>query len=309
MIEAHGLTKRYGPTTAVDDLSFEVLPGRVTGFLGPNGAGKSTTLRMVMGLDAPTKGTVTINGRPYASLPEPAAGGGLDAGGRRPPRGPLGPQPPAVRGAEQRHRPPPGRRGPRHGRPDHRGQAPGRQVLHGHGPTARDRRRPPGRPGAADLRRAGQRSRPRGHRVDPHPDAVPGGRGTDRVRLQPPDGRDGPDRRPRDRDRQGSPAGRGQRRRPHSQQRPELRPGPLRAERAAGRAARRPRRVEPRRGRRRPGRHRHVGRGHRRPGRRAEHRPPRALAPGRVAGRGLPGPDPRQRRIPGRRTPRRKKVA
>jgi ABC-2 type transport system ATP-binding protein len=67
MIEAHGLTKRYGSTTAVDDLSFEVLPGRVTGFLGPNGAGKSTTLRMAMGLDAPTKGTVTINGRPYAS--------------------------------------------------------------------------------------------------------------------------------------------------------------------------------------------------------------------------------------------------
>ena len=56
MIEAHGLTKRYGSTLAVDDLSFEVQPGRVTGFLGPNGAGKSTTLRMVMGLDAPTKG-------------------------------------------------------------------------------------------------------------------------------------------------------------------------------------------------------------------------------------------------------------
>jgi ABC-2 type transport system ATP-binding protein len=71
MIEAHGLTKRYGSTTAVEDLSFEVLPGRVTGFLGPNGAGKSTTLRMVMGLDTPTKGTVTINGRPYASRRRP----------------------------------------------------------------------------------------------------------------------------------------------------------------------------------------------------------------------------------------------
>jgi ABC-2 type transport system ATP-binding protein len=65
VIEAHGLTKRYGPTVAVDDLSFEVLPGRVTGFLGPNGAGKSTTLRMIMGLDSPTAGTVTIGGRPY----------------------------------------------------------------------------------------------------------------------------------------------------------------------------------------------------------------------------------------------------
>jgi ABC-2 type transport system ATP-binding protein len=71
VIEAQGLTKRYGPTLAVDGLSFEVKPGRVTGFLGPNGAGKSTTLRMVMGLDAPTKGTVTIDGRPYASLRRP----------------------------------------------------------------------------------------------------------------------------------------------------------------------------------------------------------------------------------------------
>lgn len=71
MIEARGLTKRYGSTLAVDGLSFDVLPGRVTGFLGPNGAGKSTTLRMAMGLDAATKGTVTIGGRPYASLRRP----------------------------------------------------------------------------------------------------------------------------------------------------------------------------------------------------------------------------------------------
>ena len=71
MIEARGLTKRYGSTLAVDGLSFEVRPGRVTGFLGPNGAGKSTTLRMAMGLDAPTTGTVTIKGRPYAPLRRP----------------------------------------------------------------------------------------------------------------------------------------------------------------------------------------------------------------------------------------------
>jgi ABC-2 type transport system ATP-binding protein len=71
MIEARGLSKRYGPTLAVDDLSFEVEAGQVTGFLGPNGAGKSTTLRMVMGLDTPTAGTVTINGRPYTSLHRP----------------------------------------------------------------------------------------------------------------------------------------------------------------------------------------------------------------------------------------------
>jgi ABC-2 type transport system ATP-binding protein len=71
VIEARGLSKRYGSTLAVDDLSFEVLPGRVTGFLGPNGAGKSTTLRMVLGLDAPTGGAVTIDGRPYSTLRRP----------------------------------------------------------------------------------------------------------------------------------------------------------------------------------------------------------------------------------------------
>ncbi|EPD56226.1 ABC transporter ATP-binding protein [Streptomyces sp. HGB0020] len=71
MIAAEGLTKKYGSVTAVDDLSFDVLPGRVTGFLGPNGAGKTTTLRMVLGLDAPTAGRVTIGGRPYAAHRRP----------------------------------------------------------------------------------------------------------------------------------------------------------------------------------------------------------------------------------------------
>ncbi len=71
MIEAHGLTKRYGSKTAVDDVTFTVRPGRVTGFLGPNGAGKSTTMRMVVGLDAPTRGTVTVNGKRYAQHRSP----------------------------------------------------------------------------------------------------------------------------------------------------------------------------------------------------------------------------------------------
>ncbi|MEW2522741.1 ABC transporter ATP-binding protein [Actinacidiphila alni] len=66
MIEAHALTKRYGERTAVSDLSFTVRPGVVTGFLGPNGAGKSTTMRMILGLDAPTSGRVTVNGKQYA---------------------------------------------------------------------------------------------------------------------------------------------------------------------------------------------------------------------------------------------------
>jgi ABC-2 type transport system ATP-binding protein len=71
MIEAHQLTKRYGDKTAVEDLSFTVRPGLVTGFLGPNGAGKSTTMRMILGLDRPTSGSVTVNGRPYVDHQAP----------------------------------------------------------------------------------------------------------------------------------------------------------------------------------------------------------------------------------------------
>jgi ABC-2 type transport system ATP-binding protein len=68
MIAVQGLTKRYGRTTAVDRLSFEVRPGQVTGFLGPNGAGKSTTMRVIMGLDAPDTGRATVGGRAYRQL-------------------------------------------------------------------------------------------------------------------------------------------------------------------------------------------------------------------------------------------------
>jgi ABC-2 type transport system ATP-binding protein len=71
MIEATGLTKRYGSTVAVRDLSFTVQPGRVTGFLGPNGAGKSTTMRMIIGLDMPTAGQVRIDGLSYRDLHDP----------------------------------------------------------------------------------------------------------------------------------------------------------------------------------------------------------------------------------------------
>ncbi|WP_420035576.1 ABC transporter ATP-binding protein [Streptomyces sp. cg28] len=69
MIEAVGLTKRYGAKTAVYNLSFQVRPGTVTGFLGPNGSGKSTTMRMILGLDKPSQGRVTIGGHPYSELP------------------------------------------------------------------------------------------------------------------------------------------------------------------------------------------------------------------------------------------------
>ncbi|RFU20710.1 ATP-binding cassette domain-containing protein [Geodermatophilus marinus] len=88
MIEVRGLTKRYGDVLAVDDLTFDVEPGKVTGFLGPNGAGKSTTMRMVLGLDRPTSGRALVEGRPYAALAEPlrAVGALLDPGAVHPGR-------------------------------------------------------------------------------------------------------------------------------------------------------------------------------------------------------------------------------
>ncbi|MEU7749240.1 ATP-binding cassette domain-containing protein [Nonomuraea sp. NPDC049158] len=82
MIEVSGLTMRYGDKVAVDDLTFSVRPGLVTGFLGPNGAGKSTTMRVVLGLEVPHAGKALVNARPYASMPRPmrSMGALLDAG-------------------------------------------------------------------------------------------------------------------------------------------------------------------------------------------------------------------------------------
>ncbi|NNN28810.1 ABC transporter ATP-binding protein [Streptomyces sp. S3(2020)] len=92
MIEVRDLTKRYGDKTAVDSLSFTVKPGEVTGFLGPNGAGKSTTMRMIIGLDAPTGGTATVNGRHYArhSAPLQEIGALLEAKSVHPGRSAVG---------------------------------------------------------------------------------------------------------------------------------------------------------------------------------------------------------------------------
>ena len=88
MIEVQGLSKRYGAVQAVDDLTFTVQPGHVTGFLGPNGAGKSTTMRMIVGLDKPSSGTALIDGTLYTHLPNPAqkVGALLDAKGVHPNR-------------------------------------------------------------------------------------------------------------------------------------------------------------------------------------------------------------------------------
>ncbi len=71
MIEARGLTKRFGDKVAVNELSFSIEPGRITGFLGPNGAGKTTTMRLILGLDRPTRGSVTVNGKDFRQLAHP----------------------------------------------------------------------------------------------------------------------------------------------------------------------------------------------------------------------------------------------
>ncbi|MEV7119793.1 ABC transporter ATP-binding protein [Kitasatospora griseola] len=92
MIEIRDLSRRYGPRTAVDGLTFTVAPGRVTGFLGPNGAGKSTTLRMILGLERPSAGRALVLGRPYRELPEPLrrVGALLDADAAHPGRSARG---------------------------------------------------------------------------------------------------------------------------------------------------------------------------------------------------------------------------
>jgi len=87
-IEVNGLRKRFGPTLALDGMSFSVAPGQVTGFVGPNGAGKTTTMRVILGLDTPDQGTATVGGKPYASLRQPmrVLGSLLDAGALQPSR-------------------------------------------------------------------------------------------------------------------------------------------------------------------------------------------------------------------------------
>jgi ABC-2 type transport system ATP-binding protein len=87
-IEVAGLRKRFGPTVALDGMSFTVAPGQVTGFIGPNGAGKSTTMRVILGLDEPDEGTALVGGRPYRTLPHPMryAGSLLDASALQPSR-------------------------------------------------------------------------------------------------------------------------------------------------------------------------------------------------------------------------------
>ncbi len=116
MIEVRGLTKRYGEKLAVDALTFDVRPGIVTGVLGPNGAGKSTTMRMIIGLDAPSSGSVTVNARRYADHAAPLreVGALLEARSVHPSRTAAG----HLQACRRLwYRPAPGRRGPGPGWP------------------------------------------------------------------------------------------------------------------------------------------------------------------------------------------------
>ena len=144
-IQIQGLVKRYGPVTAVDNLSFEVQPGTVTGFLGPNGAGKTTTLRMLLGLVTPDAGSATINGRRYTELAEPLhqVGAVLEASFHpgRTARAQLRIQALSADADPSRAddvlRP---------GRAGRRGGPPGRRILARHAAAARPGDRAPGRP-------------------------------------------------------------------------------------------------------------------------------------------------------------------
>ena len=169
MIEVENLSKRYGDKLAVDGLSFVVQPGMVTGFLGPNGAGKSTTMRMIAGLDEPTDGP---GRRQRWRLPVRRRS---DGRARRAARGqggahrPIGAQPPARAGADQRHQPPARGRGDRHRRPARGGRQAGRRLLARHGSAARRRLGAARQPADRRPRRAGQRPRPGGRALDAQP--------------------------------------------------------------------------------------------------------------------------------------------
>ena len=251
MIEARGLTKRYGDTVAVDGLTFDIRPGVVTGFLGPNGAGKSTTMRMILGLDRPTSGSVHVGGRRYRDLGAPMheVGALLDAGavhGKRSARNHL--RWLADAGGLPRRRV--------------------EEVLDEVGLSDVAGRRvggfslgmsqrlgiavgAAGRPRDAAVRRADERPRPRGHPLDPDAAAALRRRGPHGHRLEPPHARDGGDRRPRARDRARPADRRHQHRRVHPARGGQPRPRRLARRRRARRAARARRRPCHRRRRRR----------------------------------------------------------
>ena len=206
-IEVSGLTKRFGPVLAVDDLSFTADEGRVVGFLGPNGAGKTTTLRMLLGLVNPTSGNATVLGAKYGQLDDPVhtVGAVLDGGMLHPGRSGRNHLRALGRAARRRRQP---RRGAaRARRAQGRGQAPRRRLLARHAPAARPRVRAARRPEGARARRAGQRARPAGHPLAARLPAHARVRGPRDPGLQPRPRRGRPDRRRR-RGHQQGPLGR-----------------------------------------------------------------------------------------------------
>ena len=241
MIEVTNVTKRYGDKVAVDDLTFTVQPGIVTGFLGPNGAGKSTTMRLILGLDAPNKGHAPVNGKPYRDHRSPLheVGALLEARSVHTGRSAYN----HLLALAQTHGigRAPRQRADRDGRAE-RGRAQARRrLLARHGSAARDRVGAARRPRYRDARRAGQRPRPRGHPVGAQPAAGARRRGADGVRLLAPDERDGDDRRAPDRDRPRRADRRHRRRRLRAARLEEGGAGPLAAcQRARGAALSRP---------------------------------------------------------------------
>ena len=237
MIEVERLSKRFGPVTAVDDLSFTVRPGRVTGFLGPNGAGKTTTMRIILG---PGRGRhrtgALVGGRRYDGLIRPLreVGSLLDAtalhAGRTGWAHLLSIAQSNGISQAARHR------GAAADRARIGGPAPGRRLLARHEAAARHRRRAARRPAGADVRRAGQRPGPGGHPLDPRVLPRAGRRRPHRPGLQPPDERDGADRRPPGHHRPRPAARRRAHRGADRVQRPPRRAGPLPAGGRTGRA-------------------------------------------------------------------------
>ena len=195
MIEARELTKRYGDTTAVHSLSFTIAPGTVTGFLGPNGAGKSTTMRMIMGLDRPTSGTVTVNGKPYRQHRAPLreVGALLEARAVHPGRSARS----HLRSMAATHNIKASRVSEVIEMTGLAGVATKRVGGFSLGMASAWASPPPSwATRDAHPRRAGQRARPRGRAVGPPARARPGRRRTNRLPLLAPDERDVPDRRP-----------------------------------------------------------------------------------------------------------------
>ena len=169
VIEIDHLTKRFGKVLAVDDVSFAIQPGTITGFLGPNGAGKTTTLRMIVDLVRPTSGGVSVLGGPYADLRA-----AVDAGRRAARRVGLPPRPLRHGTPSASWRAPPASPNarveevPRDGRAPRRREARREGLLDRHAAAPRPRLRAARRPRAAAPRRARQRPRPGGHPLVAH---------------------------------------------------------------------------------------------------------------------------------------------